>query len=242
MTQDNASLGTNIPVNASAEVADASAESEKNEAVEPEVMTEEEIAAQDHEAAEAEIESEAVEADDAQSADENHAEDTSEAESAQNSETTKSDSDSEKAEQPKEPDWKDAYIRLRADFDNYRKRTSKEFDDVRRRERERVVGIWLDVYDNAERALASMAEKSGPWYEGFSSLIQQMNKCLATLSIKPVEDVGEKFDPKRHEAIATMQDPTKENNTILFVERKGFMYENGDIARVARVIVVKNPS
>ena len=139
-------------------------------------------------------------------------------------------------------DWKDAYIRLAADFDNYRKRTSKEQDDIRRRERERVVSIWLEVYDNAERALDSMAEKSGPWHEGFSSLIQQMDKALAQLNIKVVNDVGEKFDPKRHEAISIVQDPSKENNTIVYVMQKGFIYENGDVARIAKVVVVKNPS
>ena len=242
MSQDNASEGTKIPVNATVESPEApettaSAEqSTDNTAVEGELMTDEEIAAQDaadQEAADCEDNSEDTETADADetATDENEAVPEEAAQDAPAAE-----------EQPKEPDWKDAYIRLRADFDNYRKRTSKEFDDVRRRERERVIGAWLDVYDNAERALASMSEKSGPWFDGFSSLIQQMNKCLASFNIKPVEDVGEKFDPKRHEAIATMQDPSKENNTILFVERKGFMYENGDIARVARVIVVKNPS
>ncbi len=240
MSQDNASQ--NIPVNASDETTVSAAEEVKDQEVEPEIMTEEEIEAQDAEAEEAELDSDNVESEDAQATASN--EDAEASENSESAEETNNDAEAaaEQDKQPKEPDWKDAYIRLRADFDNYRKRTSKEFDDVRRRERERVIGIWLDVYDNAERALASMAEKSGPWYEGFASLIQQMNKCLATLNIKPVEDVGEKFDPKRHEAIATMQDPTKENNTILFVERKGFMYENGDIARVARVIVVKNPS
>ena len=239
MSQDNASEGTKIPVNAtveSPETPEATASDEQstgNPVVEGELMTDEEIAAQDAEA------QETAESEDTEAAD---AEETTTEENDAVSEETAQDDGPAAEEQPKEPDWKDAYIRLRADFDNYRKRTSKEFDDVRRRERERVIGAWLDVYDNAERALASMAEKSGPWFDGFSSLIQQMNKCLASFNIKPVEDVGEKFDPKRHEAIATMQDPSKENNTIAFVERKGFMYENGDIARVARVIVVKNPS
>lgn len=139
-------------------------------------------------------------------------------------------------------DWRDAYVRLAADFDNYRKRMSKEHEDVRRRERERVVGIWLDVYDNAERALASLPEKEGPWYEGFASLIQQMDKCLAALNIKPADDLGKPFDPKRHEAIAACPNPNMPNNTIMHVERRGFVYDNGDVARVARVIVVRNPS
>lgn len=147
-----------------------------------------------------------------------------------------------KEEKKPETDWRDAYIRIAADFDNYRKRTSKEFDDVRRRERERVINAWLEVYDNTERAIAALPEKSGPWYEGFQSLLKQMDKCLASFNIRVVDDQGKAFDPNRHEAIATMPSPEHENNTILFVERQGFAYENGDIARVARVVVVKNPS
>ena len=133
-------------------------------------------------------------------------------------------------------------MRLAADFDNYRKRTAKEQDDIRRRERERVIDIWLDVYDNAERALATLPEKEGPWFDGFSSLVHQMDKCLATLHIKACDDMGKKFDPKRHEAIATCPNPAMENNTIMHIERRGFEYDNGDVARVARVIVVRNPS
>lgn len=148
----------------------------------------------------------------------------------------------EASSKSKETDWRDAYVRLAADFDNYRKRTAKEQDDVRRRERERVVNLWLDVYDNAERALSSLPEKDGPWYEGFVSLVHQMDKCLAMLQIKACDDMGKKFDPKRHEAIATCPNPSMENNTIMHIERRGFEYENGDIARVARVIVVRNPS
>ena len=139
-------------------------------------------------------------------------------------------------------DWRDAYVRLAADFDNYRKRTAKEQDDIRRRERERVIDIWLDVYDNAERALASLPEKEGPWFEGFSSLVHQMDRCLATFHIRACDDMGKPFDPKRHEAIATCPNPAMENNMIMHIERRGFEYENGDIARVARVIVVRNPS
>ena len=148
----------------------------------------------------------------------------------------------ESADKKAETDWRDAYVRLAADFDNYRKRTAKEQDDIRRRERERVVDIWLDVYDNAERALATLPEKEGPWFDGFSSLVHQMDKCLATLHIKACDDMGKKFDPKRHEAIATCPNPAMENNTIMHIERRGFEYDNGDVARVARVIVVRNPS
>lgn len=152
------------------------------------------------------------------------------------------DTDEIEDEKQAKTDWKDAYIRIAADFDNYRKRTSKEFDDVRRRERERVIAAWLEVYDNTERAIATLPEKTGPWYEGFKSLLAQMDKCLASFNIRVTDDLGKPFDPNRHEAIATMPDPEKKNNTILFVERQGFAYENGDVARVARVVVVKNPS
>lgn len=143
-------------------------------------------------------------------------------------------------EAPREPDWKDRYIRLAADFDNYRKRTATEHEDVRKRERERVLEAWLDVYDNAERALSSMKEKEGPWFDGFKAIITQMDRVLSKFSIKPMDAMGKKFDPKYHEAIATIPNPALENGSIMHVEKRGFVYENGNVMRVARVVVVKN--
>jgi molecular chaperone GrpE len=210
-----------IPVNGT-----DSEENDTDQAViEPEIMSEEEIAAQD----------EAEQAEDTNENDDETAE-------SQNDNSDDQQDASDDKDESKETNWKDAYVRLYAVFENYRKRTSKEQDDIRRRERERVLSSWLDVYDNAERALTTLPEKEGPWYEGFTSLVQQMDKCLTTFHIKPIDDLGKKFDPKRHEAIATCPNPNMENNTIMHVEKRGFEYENGDIARVARVIVVKNPS
>lgn len=230
---------TKIPVtdgeNIENKAADQSESSAEEVVLEPEIVSDEEIAAEEA-AAEAEKNGEEAEADaEAEEAETN----------TENSKDDKTDADvhpEDAQEAPKETDWRDSYIRLAADFDNYRKRTNKEQDDIRRRERERVICTWLDVYDNAERALASMPEKEGPWFEGFSSLIKQMEKCLLTYNIKPVDDMGQPFDPKRHEAIATCPNPAMENNTIMHVERRGFVYDNGSVVRVARVIVVKNPS
>lgn len=143
-------------------------------------------------------------------------------------------------EESKEPDWKDAYVRLAADFDNYRKRSNQEFDDAKRRERERVMNAWLDVYDATERAIAALPEKEGPWYEGFMTLIKQMNQTLASFKIKPMQSLGTSFDPKYHEAIATLPQPSAPNNSIIHVEKCGFVYENGDVMRVASVVVAKN--
>ena len=214
--------------NLSAEQTDASV-------IEPEVMTAEEIAAQDAPVTvDAELEEEASE-----TASEDKAEVASETVAADESAAANASKEEKKAD---ETDWRDAYLRMRADFENQRKRTALEYDDVRRRERERVNAVWLDVYDNAERALDALPEKEGPWYDGFHSLVQQMNKCLATLGIKPADDMGKPFDAKRHEAIGTCPNPAMANNTIMHIERRGFVYENGDVARVARVIVVKNPS
>lgn len=210
------------------------------EVLEPEVVSDEEVASLDSEQNEVveDVENAEGEAQDA-------AGDASDSEAEASADSAQADDvagEEESADKKAETDWRDAYVRLAADFDNYRKRTAKEQDDIRRRERERVIDIWLDVYDNAERALATLPEKEGPWFDGFSSLVHQMDKCLATLHIKACDDMGKKFDPKRHEAIATCPNPAMENNTIMHIERRGFEYDNGDVARVARVIVVRNPS
>lgn len=234
------------------EVHDAEKETiENTQEVETEIVPDAEIVTDDVQEAEVvtdDVQKAEVVTDDVQEAevvtdDEVKEETTADDETTEETQETENvESSNDAQNQPSETDWKESYIRLMADFDNYRKRTSKEFDDVRRRERERVVGIWLDVYDNAERALQSLPEKEGPWYEGFKQLVMQMDKCLAALNIHPIDDIGKKFDPKRHDAIATCPNPAMENNTIMHVERRGFEYDNGDIARVARVIVVRNPS
>ena len=233
---------------ADAEVLDP--EVSETEVLDPEILPDEEAASSNdpqETAADADAQETAGNGDAQENADNGDAQENADAaddqETAGNADEQDAQDGEDKQEAKKpETDWRDAYVRLAADFDNYRKRTAKEQDDVRKRERERVIGIWLDVYDNAERALASLPEKEGPWYEGFVSLVHQMDKCLATLSIKACDDMGKKFDPKRHEAIATCPNPAMENNTIMHIERRGFEYENGDIARVARVIVVRNPS
>lgn len=236
--QENAQT---IPVNASEDKATTESETaptDEQTVIEPEIVTDEEIVAEDA----SKDEKVAEESEQTENTASEQASEDKDAEAVEDSEAVEDAEVVEDDKKQQETDWKDSYIRLAADFDNYRKRTSKEQDDIRRRERERVICDWLDVYDNAERALANLPEKEGPWYEGFSSLIQQMDKCLLSYNIKPSDDMGKKFDPKLHEAIATCPNPAMENNMIMHVERRGFVYENGNVVRVARVIVVRNPS
>lgn len=140
----------------------------------------------------------------------------------------------------KEPDWKDAYIRLAADFDNFRKRNNEEFDAARKRERERVLDAWLDVYDATERALANLPEKEGPWFDGFQTLLKQMNQALASFGIKPMDCLGQPFNPQYHDALAVLPNPDAEDNTIIHIEKRGFLYQNGEVMRAASVVVAKN--
>ncbi len=156
------------------------------------------------------------------------------------SETEEIDAEELAERTEKEIDWKDMYARMAADFENYRKRNAIEYEDARCRERDRVMEAWLDVYDNALRALNGDKEAAGPWYEGFASLKKQMDAILKRFEIVPIKCEGEEFNPELHEAIATLPNPEMENNAIMHVERAGFRYKNGRPLRVARVVVVKN--
>ena len=132
---------------------------------------------------------------------------------------------------------KDDYLRLAADFDNYKKRTRRDAERQGAAEKESFIGDLLPVLDNLERALASdQASSSAPLHQGVTLTLQQVGQLLHRHGIEPVADVGRPFDPHRHEAVAVRQDPRQPDQTILEVTQRG--YDRGDrVFRPAKVIV-----
>lgn len=139
-----------------------------------------------------------------------------------------------------EVDWKDQYIRLAADFDNFRKRTRAEQEEARGRERDRVLSEWLDVVDSIERALSGLEGQEGPWVEGLQVLSRQVKHVLGRLEVSAMETDGATFDPHQHEAIAAVPVPGEPDGKILQTERRGYVYRNGRVLRAARVIVARS--
>ena len=126
----------------------------------------------------------------------------------------------------------DKYVRLYAEYDNYRKRSAKEKTDAYTDAYATAVKAFLPLLDNLERALEY--EKDN---EGFRMIVKQMNDIFDKLGVKEIESDGKEFDPNLHNAIIHEDDPEKGENLVLQTLQKGYTM-NGKVIRHAMVKVV----
>ncbi|MGF1573696.1 MAG: nucleotide exchange factor GrpE [Sumerlaeia bacterium] len=144
-------------------------------------------------------------------------------------------------EAPAAPDnWQDKYIRLAAEFENFRKRTRKEAAQNRLRERELVVSGFLDILDNLERAFEIPGAQDNAWLEGMKGVHKQFQTTLNSLGVSEIEALSLPYNPHLHEALSTAPNPDLENEIVLHVIQKGYILNNDLILRPAKVIVVRN--
>lgn len=170
--------------------------------------------------------------------------DAGEAENAEQSATAEaSDAETEKLKKKYEDalaEQKDKYIRLYAEFDNYRKRTEKEkaqnFDFGARE----VIEKLLPVVDNFERALGTVdpEDEDDAFTKGVRGIYKQLEKMFEDLEIKAIPAEGEKFDPNLHNAVMTDTESDVEEDTITQDLLKGYTYK-GQVVRHSMVKVKK---
>ena len=139
-------------------------------------------------------------------------------------------------ETPPAPD--DSYLRLAADFDNYRKRVAREHLELSKRANERILNELLPVLDDLERALeAASAHEEAKLEEGVELVHRSLAALLERHGLTPIETEGA-FDPHVHEALAAQPGDGTESGSVLQVIQKG--YRLGDrVLRPARVIVAE---
>ncbi len=135
---------------------------------------------------------------------------------------------------------RDRWLRAAAELDNLRKRMDRELTQARRQERAAVVGAFLEIVDNLDRALShASAEAPGPWIEGWEALVRQARQTLKRCGVEPFEALGEQFDPRRHQAVATVEAPGREEGEIVEVVLPGYQWEDGSILRHAKVVAAR---
>lgn len=132
---------------------------------------------------------------------------------------------------------KDKFIRLAADFDNYKKRTTAEKEGLRAVVVSDTVSAILPIIDNLERALAAATEKS-PLRDGVQMVLDQAKVSFDGLGIISYGERGDEFDPNIHNAVMTCEDDELEPNKIADVLQKGYKI-NDKIIRHALVRVVQ---
>ena len=140
--------------------------------------------------------------------------------------------DEKKAESPQGAS--DAYLRLLAEYDNYRKRSQKEKDSLYADIKADTVTKFLPVYDNLVRALKQGTEDEA-YRKGVEMIMNQFCSTLEKLGVTKTDSLGQKFDPKFHNAVMHVEDDEKGENEIVEVFQDGFML--GD--KVIRFAMVK---
>ena len=116
----------------------------------------------------------------------------------------------------------DRYLRLLAEYDNYRKRSQKEKDSLYADIKSDTVAKFLPVYDNLVRALAQTTEDEA-YRRGVEMIMTQFNTTLEKLGATRIECLGQKFDPSLHNAVMHVEDEEKGENEIVEVFQDGFM-------------------
>lgn len=131
-------------------------------------------------------------------------------------------------------------LRLQAEFENYRRRTRQEMDDVRQLAAGRLVADLLPVVDNLERAIsaASKDPQAAGYIQGTELILKQLLEVLSGVGLQPVESVGVPFDPNVHEAVATEQTEDYPPGYVVEELTRGYAI-NGKILRVGMVKVAE---
>ena len=114
----------------------------------------------------------------------------------------------------------DAHLRLAADYDNFRKRTVKEKEASYGNGKADTLAKLLPVYDNLDRALNQPTEDAA-YKKGVELTMAEFEKIFATLGVEVFGNVGDAFDPEKHNAIMHTEDPELGENTISMVFQKG---------------------
>lgn len=174
-------------------------------------------------------------------------------EAAKTAETAKADETAEKSAEPETftvtreqmekmeglakslADEQDKYLRLAAEYDNYRKRTSKEKESLYADAKIDTIKALLGVYDNLERGLAQYGDEESPHRKGLEMVFNQFKESLKKLGVETMDAAGKPFDPEKHNAVMHVEDENYGENTVVEVLQQGFTL--GD--KVLRFAIVK---
>jgi len=151
--------------------------------------------------------------------------------------------DTEKQAQEELQIYQDKYIRLAAEFENYKRRAQRDQSDAIRYANESLLKNLLSTVDNLERAIQSGkdAGTNGPLMEGVELTHKQFIETVGKLGVRQVSSIGNPFDPTMHQAVARVESDTAEPNTVVEEFQKGYFLHDR-ILRPAMVTVAKEKS
>jgi len=130
------------------------------------------------------------------------------------------------------------YLRLLADFDNYRRRSERERSTAARSGKREIILAFLDVLDGYDRALQHMDDKPPSIVEGVQALHRKFLGLLQAQGVTPMLALGEVFNPELHDAIGLMESEELEPGTVAEEVQRGYRWGD-EVLRPARVRVVQ---
>jgi len=117
----------------------------------------------------------------------------------------------------------DKYLRLAAEYDNYRKRTAKEKESIYQDARLDTIERFLEVYDNLERAVGQAGDEENVHKKGMEMIFHQLTGVLEKMGVTIIDPVGEVFDPVRHNAVMHIESDELGESVVSQVFQKGFL-------------------
>lgn len=165
----------------------------------------------------------------------------------QSDDASKSQADEEVAEPEKKetapPETEsERYIRLAAEFDNYKKRTAREFGDLIKTANSRLLRSLIEIADNFERALDknNSNDNVDGFKQGIELIYNQITELLNKENVKPIESIGKIFDPNLHEAMMQQESDAYDEGIVMQEIQKGYQIDQ-KVLRHAGVIVSSGP-
>jgi molecular chaperone GrpE len=153
-----------------------------------------------------------------------------------NNESLDSDGVVKKSDEYRE--LEDRYLRLAAEFDNYKKRMAKEYSRVLETSADDTIRDLLVVVDDFERALAHENSDANSLRQGINLIYTKMSDIMKKRGLIPIKGKGEQFDPIYHHAVMQLETEEQEEGTIIEEVQKGYTI-NGRVLRPAQVVVAK---
>jgi len=117
----------------------------------------------------------------------------------------------------------DKYLRLAAEYDNYRKRTAKEKESIYQDAKIETISKFLEIYDNLERAVSQAGDEENVHKKGMEMIFHQLESVLDKMGVTILDPIHEPFDPERHSAVMHIESEYCGENIVSQVFQKGFL-------------------
>ena len=117
----------------------------------------------------------------------------------------------------------DQHLRLAAEYDNYRKRTTREKETIYQDAKIDTIAKFLEVYDNLERAVSQSGDEDNVHKKGMEMIFQQLKTVLEKMGVSIEDPQGKEFDPAKHNAVMHIDDENLGENIVAQVFQKGFL-------------------